>query len=113
MLDNVETTLSLFTTSFIAFDFIKLPNLTSYPNNLVEVLFIRDFLVDCLICLNISSIVLKILKSFSSGSILINLQPSFSFITFCFLFCSQYFCHCVHFHHFLLRAYNHENISQF
>ena len=31
---------------------------------------------------------------------------------FVVLFCSQYFCCCVHFHQFLLQAYEHENLSQ-
>ena len=31
---------------------------------------------------------------------------------FVFLFRCQYFCHCAHFHKFLLRAYSSENISQ-
>ena len=53
------------------------------PNNLVEVLFIRVFLVDCLMCLNISLIALKISKSSLSGSTLVNLQPSSCSITFC------------------------------
>ena len=53
------------------------------PNhdNLVEILFIRVFLVERLMCLNISVVALKVSKS--SGSILINLQPSSGSIAFC------------------------------
>ena len=40
-----------------------LSDLNSNPNNLVEILLITVFLVDCLMCLNISLIVLKIPKS--------------------------------------------------
>ena len=96
-------------------------DLNSNPNNLVEILFIRVFLVDCFIrvflvdcltCLNISLIALKISKSSLSGLILINLQPSSCSIAFFILFCSQYFCRCGHFHQFLLRAYSHKNVSQ-
>ena len=31
---------------------------------------------------------------------------------FYFLFCSQYFCSCAHFHQFLFWAYSHENTNQ-
>ena len=43
---------NILTTSFIVFYFIILFNLNSNPNDLVEVLFIRGILVNCLICLN-------------------------------------------------------------
>ena len=46
--------------TFIAFDFVILSDLNCNRNNLVEVLFIKVFLVVCLICLNISLIALKI-----------------------------------------------------
>ena len=69
--------------NFITFDFAILSDLSSYRNNLVEILFIRAFLVYCLIYLNISLIVLKISKSSLSESIVINIQPSFSSIAFC------------------------------
>ena len=94
--------------NFIAFDFIILFDLNLNPNNLTKILFIRAFLIDCLMCLNISMIVLKISKSSLSGSILINLQPSSCSVAFCI----QYFCRCIHFQKFLLQAYSHENISQ-
>ena len=55
------------TINFIAFYFIILSDLNAKPNNLVEILFIRVFLVDCLMCLNISLIVPKILRSSFSG----------------------------------------------
>ena len=98
---------------FIAFDFVI------FSNNLVKILFIKSFLVACLMCLNIRLISLKILESSLSGSIIMSLQRSSNLLQSCkllffvFLFSSQYFCHCVHFHQFLLRAYSHENTSQF
>ena len=71
------------TINFIAFDFGILSGLNHYRHNLVEILFIKAFLVDCLKCLNISLIALKISKSSLSVSILINLQPSSYSIAFC------------------------------
>ena len=53
------------TINFIAFDLIILFDLNSNPNNLVEILFTRALLVDCLMCLNILLMVLKISKSLS------------------------------------------------
>ena len=52
------------------------------PNNLIEVLFIVVFSVNCLMCLDILLIVLKISKSSLSRSTLINLQPSSCSIAF-------------------------------
>ena len=69
------------TINFIAFDLIILFDLNSNPNNLVEILFTRALLVDCLMCLNILLMVLKISKSLS-GWILINSQPSSYSIVF-------------------------------
>ena len=60
------------TTNFIGFDFNALSDLNFNPNNLVVIFFIKVFLVDCLMCLNILLIVLKISKSSLSGSIHIN-----------------------------------------
>ena len=57
----------LFNNKLIAFDFITLCNSKSNRNNLIEVLFIGSFLVDCLMCLNISLIVSKISKFSLSG----------------------------------------------
>ena len=57
----------LFNNKLIAFDFITLSNSKSNRNNLIEVLFIGSFLVDCLMCLNISLIVSKISKFSLSG----------------------------------------------
>ena len=71
------------TKNFIAFDFIIISDLNSNPNNLVEILFIRVFLVDCFICLNISLIALKMSKSSFSVSLLINLKPNYCSIGFC------------------------------
>ena len=67
----------------MAFDFIILSDLNSNSNNLVEIWFVRALFVDCLICVKISSIALKISMSSLSGSILINLQPSSYSISFC------------------------------
>ena len=61
-------------------------------------------------CLNVSLIVLKISKSFLPGSILINLQPSFCLIVFSLLISMSIFLSVCP---FLLRAYSHENVSQF
>ena len=62
-------------------------DLNSNLNNLLESSSIKDFLVDFLIdslmCLNISFLALEILKTFLSGSILISLQQSFSSNAFC------------------------------
>ena len=57
----------LFNNKLIALDFITLCNSKSNRNNLIEVLFIGSFLVDCLMCLNISLIVSKISKFSLSG----------------------------------------------
>ena len=58
---------------FKALDFIELSFLNSNPNSLFESLSIKDssvnFLVDLLMCMCISYIALKILKSISSGLI--------------------------------------------
>ena len=62
-----------------------LSDLNSNPNNLVEMLLASVLLVDCLMCLNISLIALKISMSSLSGLILINLQLSSCFIAFCFI----------------------------
>ena len=62
--------------NFIAFDLIILSDLYPNPNNLS--------LVDCLMCLNISLIALKILSSCFSGWILLNLQPTSFPINFCY-----------------------------
>ena len=114
--------LYFFNNKFHSFwDFIILPNLNSNPNNLVEVLFLLSlfllkfywlFLVDCLMCMTISFIALKISKSSLPGSIPINLQKSSRSIAFCLFVFWLYYCHCDHFHQFLLWAYSHENTSQ-
>ena len=52
------------TIDFIAFDFIILSYLNSNPDNIVHIFFIRVFLDNCLMCLNISLIVPKKSKSF-------------------------------------------------
>ena len=70
------------TTNFIVFYFIILFDLNSNPTDLVEVLFIKGILVNCLICLNISLKALKTSKSSLSGLILINLQARFCSIAF-------------------------------
>ena len=53
------------------------------PKFAVELLLVRYLLINCLMCLSISLIVLKISKSSLSGSIVINLQPSSCFVAFC------------------------------
>ena len=68
--------------NFIAFKFIMLCDTSCNPNNLIEVLFIVVFSVNCLMCLDILLIVLKISKSSLSRSTLINLQPSSCSIAF-------------------------------
>ena len=72
----------LLTINFIAFDFVILSDLNS---NLVESLFLKIFLVDCLLCLNISLTALKISKSSLSRSILISLQPNLKLESFYFI----------------------------
>ena len=71
---------------FSAFDFITLSDLNSDLNHLIEFFFITVFWVDCLICLNISLIALKMSKSSLLKLILINLQLSSCSITFCFFY---------------------------
>ena len=71
---------------FPAFDFITLSDLNSDLNHLIEFFFITVFWVDCLICLNISLIALKMSKSSLLKLILINLQLSSCSITFCFFY---------------------------
>ena len=71
---------------FSAFDFIILSDLNSDLNHLIEFFFITVFWVDCLICLNISLIALKMSKSSLLKLILINLQLSSCSITFCFFY---------------------------
>ena len=100
------------TMGFIAFDFIILCDVSSNPNNLVEILFIRAFLFHCLICLNILLTALKISKTSFSRSNLINLHQDLVRLVFVFLFRCQNFCCCVHFYQFLLKAYSHENITK-
>ena len=59
-----------------------LSDLNSNSNNLLEISFIRVFLVDCLMCLNILLAVLKISKPSLSESTLVNLQISSCSIAF-------------------------------
>ena len=79
------------TINFIAFGFIILSDLNSDPKNLVEILFIRVFLVDCLTRLNISLIPLKISKLFFVTISSNKLKTKLLFYSI------QYFCRCVHF----------------
>ena len=76
----------MLTINFIVFDFIILSDLNSCPNNLDKILLIGNFLVDCLICLNISLIAQEILKSSLPGWILINLQSSSCSIDFFYFY---------------------------
>ena len=77
------------TTYFKHFVFMELSDLNSSLNNLFESSSIKDFLVDfsvnSLMCLCISFMALKILKFSPLGLILINAQPSVSFIASCLL----------------------------
>ena len=57
---------------FKVFDIILLSDLNFHPNNLLEILFITVFSVDCLVCLNISLRAIKISKSSFSALILLN-----------------------------------------
>ena len=74
--------------------FMELFFLNSSLNNLFESSSIKDFLVDfavdfliySLMCLNISFLVLKLLKYFLSGLILINSQLSSFSNAFCLFF---------------------------
>ena len=76
---------------FKHFVFMELLDLNSNLNNLFEsssikdfsVEFLVDFLIDSLMCLNISFLTLQILTFSSSGLIIINSQPSFFSIAFC------------------------------
>ena len=94
---------------FIILFYKWLSDLHSNLNNLIEILFIRVFIVDRLVCLNISLIALKTSKSSLSVSILTS-----RFLFYCFL--SFYFvaniCCCIHFHQFPLQVYSHENITE-
>ena len=62
---------------------MELFDLNFNVNNLFESSLLKDFLVDFLMCLCISFIALKILKSFSSALILINSQLSSFSNAFC------------------------------
>ena len=76
---------------FKHFVFMELLDLNSNLNNLFEsssikdfsVEFLVDFLIDSLMCLNISFLTLQILTFSSSGLIIINSQPSLFSIAFC------------------------------
>ena len=78
-------------TYFKHFVFMELFDLNFNLNNLFESSSIKDFLVDCsvnflvdfLMCLCISLMALKILKSSLSGLVLMNPQTSSFSIAFC------------------------------
>ena len=99
------------TTYFKHFVFMELFDLNSNLNNLFESSSIKDFsanfLVDFLMCLCISFILLKILKSSSSGLILINVQPSYFSNAFVFVFQDKFYTprHCIEFAYFLLQMH--------
>ena len=76
------------TTHFKHFDFIEWFDLNSSSNSLFEILPIKDFLDDFLMCLCILFISLKMLKYFSSGLILLNTKLSSLSNAFC-LYISQ------------------------
>ena len=105
-------TIRQITISFMAFDFVILSDSNSNCDNLVETLFFKGFLVDYLICQNFSWAALKTWKSFLSGLILINLQPSSCFIAFCLFISLSIFSLLCPLSSTLLQAYSHENTSQ-
>ena len=103
--------------NFIAFGFVILSDLNFNPNSFVIILFIRVFLVDYLMCLNISLIVLKISMFSLSGSILMNMQLRSCPIAFClFILQSIYLLLCpffISFSSIVSFPYSHENTSQY
>ena len=98
--------------NLIAFNFVILSHLNCNPNNFFDVLFIRVFLVNCLMCLNILLTVWKASKSFFGDQLSCTYNQVLVLLIFVFLFLSQYFALCFHFHQFLLRANGHEKIIQ-
>ena len=100
------------TTHFKHFDFIERCDLNSSSNSLFEILPVKDFLDDFLMHLCILYNSLKMLKSFSSGLILINTQLSSLSNAFVSLFHSQNFCHYDPIHQLQLQVYIHENKGQ-
>ena len=79
----------------------------SSSNSLFEILSIKEFLVDFLMCVCITFMALKILKLSLSGLFLINTQESFFLLVLVFLFHSQYFYHYDLIHQRLLLIYTH------
>ena len=71
------------TTYVKALAIIKLLKSNSNFHNVFEILPINNFSDDSLICQCILFMALELLKSFSLGLILINLQPSSFLIAFC------------------------------
>ena len=71
--------------NFLVFHFIILSDLNSNPNNDAKILFIRTFRFDCVMCLNISLIALKISDSSLSGSILTKLHQFLALSSFYFV----------------------------
>ena len=108
---------------FIVFDFIILSLiliLNSNPNNLIEILSIRLFLVDCLanwlydclMCLNISLITLKTWTHSLLGSIVINSQSGSCSIAFYLFISRSIFLSLWPFSSITITTYSHENINQ-
>ena len=96
------------TTLFNAVVIIEWFDLNFNSNSLFQILSIKEFLM----CLCILSISLKMLKSFSSGLILINTQLSSFSNAFCLSVSSLIFLSDVQIHQFQLKIYIHENKDQ-
>ena len=107
-----------FTINFKHFDFMELFSSNSNSNTRLEILSIKDFLVDfsvnflvdLIVCLYILFMALNLLKFSSSKLILINLQSSSSSISF--LLFHHYFYHNDHLHQLLWQACDQENKDQ-
>ena len=93
------------TTFFSAYFIIRWFDLNSNSKSFFEILSIKDFLDDFLMYLFISLIGLKMLKSFSSGLILINTQLSSLSNFFVFQFHYYYFYQYVLIHQLQLQVY--------
>ena len=74
---------AIFFNNFVAFNFLILSDLNFNPNNLVEILFIRVFLIDCLMCRDISLITLKIFSVFFARMNSYRLTSNLLFLGFC------------------------------
>ena len=100
---------------------MELFDLNSNLNSLFESSSVKDFLVDFSVnflvdflkCLCVSFIALKILKSSSSKSTLINYNQVLFLMLFVFVFHGPYFYLYDLFHQLLVQVYSHEDKDQF